>query len=237
MFGKNPIRKQDLSSPEKLWIQEVFPTIQGEGPFAGQGAIFVRLGGCNLRCWWCDTDFESSTWHPTIEELVAKVREATVDTKTDLVVLTGGEPFRQDIAPFCQLLIGQGFRVQIETNGTLWLNSLDAIIRSDRLSIVVSPKTGKIHPRINFYADAFKYIVSADDADSEDGLPMLSTQTPGKKMRLARPDSFWCSPVYVQPLDEYDEAKNKANEAHAVTLVKRHGYRLSYQIHKHLGLP
>ena len=64
MFGTNPSRKQVLDDGQELWVQEVFYTLQGEGPFSGQPALFIRLAGCNLRCFWCDTEFESSTWRP-----------------------------------------------------------------------------------------------------------------------------------------------------------------------------
>lgn len=235
MFGNNPIRKQDLSSPTYLWIQEVFPTIQGEGPLAGEPAIFIRLGGCNLKCYWCDTDFESSTWHPHLDELVNAIIDAQEHCTTDLIVLTGGEPMRQNIVPLVALLRADGYRVQIETNGVYWIDGMENLMPSGQVSIVCSPKTGKVHPKIEHYACAYKYIVSVLDADREDGLPVMSTQRVDKRQRLARPPLGM--PVYVQPLDAYDEEKTLANEKHAIYLVKQHGYRLSYQLHKHLGLP
>lgn len=236
MFGANPIRKQDLSSPSQLWIQEVFPTIQGEGPFAGQAAIFVRLGGCNLKCYWCDTDFESSTWHPHVDQLIGAITDAEEHCNTDLVVLTGGEPFRQDISKLVHELKGLSYRVQIETNGIAWIEGFERFLVDGRCTIVCSPKTGRIHDKIRQYATAWKYIVSVSDACGDDGLPVSSTQVPGKHMHIARGLDEGV-PIYVQPLDDYDEEKNKANERHAVYLVKKYGYRLSYQIHKHLGLP
>jgi len=240
MFGENPIRKQDLSSPNQLWIQEVFPTIQGEGPFAGEGAIFVRLGGCNLKCFWCDTDFESSTWHPHMDELLLAIIAANEHIKTDLVVLTGGEPFRQDISVLCFKLLEQGHRVQIETNGIRWIDAFNddwarLAFANGNLSIVCSPKTAKINKTIESLSSCYKYIVSFDDTDKEDGLPILSTQTKQKHIRLARPPNG--KAVYVQPLDSYDKDENRQNELHAISLVKQYGYRMSYQLHKHLGLP
>ncbi len=240
MFGANPIRKQDLSSPNKLWVQEVFPTIQGEGPFAGMGAVFVRFGGCNLKCWWCDTDFESSTWHPDIDELVTAICDAQEHVKTDLLVFTGGEPFRQNVAPLIFRLLSEDYRIQIETNGIAWIDEFDSdwaklAFNNGNLSIVCSPKTGRINEKIRQNTLAWKYIVSKGDADKDDGLPIMSTQRHDKFMRISRPPHM--ADVYVQPLDEYDKKKNKANEEHAVDLVKRYGYRMSYQLHKHLGLP
>ena len=59
MFGKNPIRKPENHDGNFLKIQEIFYTIQGEGIYSGYPAVFVRLGGCNLACKFCDTEFET----------------------------------------------------------------------------------------------------------------------------------------------------------------------------------
>jgi len=59
MFGTNPLSKPIESDGLYLEVQDIFSTIQGEGPFAGKPAVFLRLAGCNLRCFFCDTDFES----------------------------------------------------------------------------------------------------------------------------------------------------------------------------------
>lgn len=243
MFGNNPIRKQDLSQPESLWVQEVFPTIQGEGPFAGRPAIFVRFGGCNLKCWWCDTDFESSKWRATTDELVEAVLRADEQIISDLVVLTGGEPLRQDITPFVAKLCDLGYRVQIETNGILWVpNMLPYLISgTGDVTFVVSPKTGKINEIFAEYPDRvfYKYIVSRDDANDIDGLPMYSTQVKDRPNLLARPPKGTNKRerVFVQPLDVHEPEANKRNEKFAAELCMKHGYRLSFQLHKHLGLP
>ena len=235
MFGNNPIRKQDLSSPSYLWVQEVFPTIQGEGPHAGRPAIFVRLGGCNLKCYWCDTDFESSTWHPHMDDLICAIIDATEHCTTNFVVFTGGEPMRQNIRPTIAKLIALGYECQIETNGALWIDGLENYIMEHQLSIICSPKTGKVHPKIEEYSIAYKYIVSKLDADPQDGLPIMSTQRQDKRQHLARPPLGM--PVYVQPLDAHEQEATIENERHAIYLCKTYGYRLSYQLHKHLGLP
>lgn len=234
MFGNNPLRKQDLSKREALWIQSIFPTIQGEGPHAGTPAIFVRLGGCNLKCFWCDTDFESSQWVPFVNQVIHAIADLGNLCHTDLVVLTGGEPFRQDISLLVKELLSLHYEVQIETNGILWLDGFEKFLQRNKCTIVCSPKTGKINENIARYSSAYKYIVSVDDACPEDGLPMMSTQNEGKKNKIARPPSHM--PVFVQPLDTQDPAKNELNEKHAVELCMKYGYRLSYQIHKKLGL-
>ena len=72
MFGKNPIRKAEKGDGSVLQIQEIFPTVQGEGPHTGVPSVFVRLGGCNLACSFCDTEFENfENW--SVDDIVAEV--------------------------------------------------------------------------------------------------------------------------------------------------------------------
>ncbi|XYI01416.1 7-carboxy-7-deazaguanine synthase QueE [Sorangium sp. So ce1128] len=229
MLGKNAIRPQELDDGEVLWIQEVFFTLQGEGPFAGQPAIFIRFAGCNLRCFWCDTDFESSTDHPTLDELVGRV-SAMRPPSCDLAVLTGGEPFRQNIVPLLQRLLADGLRVQIETSGSLWLD----LPEHPRLSVVCSPKTTKLHPAIIPRITAYKYVIAAGETDPEDGLPTLSTQRPGHRARIARPSSD--VRVYVMPRDDGDPRANIVNQQACVEVAKCFGYTFTLQMHKILSI-
>jgi 7-carboxy-7-deazaguanine synthase len=228
MFGDNPIRNQDNGDGQTLWIQEVFYTLQGEGPFSGHPSVFVRTAGCNLRCFWCDTDFESSTWRPTLDELIARIDELRPPT-CDLIVLTGGEPMRQNIVPLIARLLNQGLRVQIETNGTLWLD----LPIDPRLTVVCSPKTPSLEPRFVPRIDVFKYVISADSMDPGDGLPAGSTQIRGRMARLFRPLAG--RPVYVTPCDE--PGGQDENRKAATSAALAHGYRLSLQIHKLVNIP
>jgi len=246
MFGQNPIRKQDLTSPQRLRVQEVFPTIQGEGPYAGLPAVFVRLHGCNLKCFWCDTDFESSTWEPSIDELMDHIEDAFSELGEPnpfigrLVVITGGEPLIQNLEWLIGELVEHGCLTQIETNGSCWQPNLIRFIEMGRLVFVCSPKTGKVHKEILDHCIHWKYIVDALSADEEDGLPIASTQTEGKYMKLARPkpSNPWNN-IWVQPMDMDHVNPNitKANTAHATGLVMKYGYRLCIQTHKVVGLP
>ena len=126
-----------------LLISEIFgPTIQGEGPSAGRACTFVRLGGCNLSCDWCDTPY---TWDARRYDLgrelatrpIKEVVEQTLATETPLVVITGGEPLlqAQELSMLVANLQDEGRRVEFETNGTL---SPDGLTRADLF--VVSPK-------------------------------------------------------------------------------------------------
>lgn len=135
-----------------LPVSEVFgPTIQGEGPVAGRQASFVRFMGCNLSCSWCDSawtwddglfDLAAETTHMSAHDIVDALPE-----RTGIVVLTGGEPLMQQRKPawfeLLDLLTMGGYRIHIETNGTLAPS--DYTFESATL-IVVSPKLGNAGP-------------------------------------------------------------------------------------------
>lgn len=218
MRGTNPIRAPLAHDGGELEVKHIFPTLQGEGPYAGWPAVFVRLGGCNLACEFCDTQFEQFTPMKT-GNIVAEVRE--LKGSAALVVITGGEPLRQNIAPLCNALLAEGFKIQIETNGTLYREL------PPQVSIVCSPKnTGlgymPVRDDLMSRISALKFIVSASD-------PRYNHVSEVGQARYR-------TPVYVQPMDEYDEAKNRANRTLAMELAHRYGYRLSLQLHKILGI-
>jgi 7-carboxy-7-deazaguanine synthase len=147
--GSPPIGRLGASPPndERLYVAEVFgPTLQGEGPSRGQLAAFVRLGGCNLHCAWCDTPY---TWDASRFRLrdhiapvdVADVVASVTDMRARLLVITGGEPLlQQRRAAFGTLLRAArrlGMDVEIETNGT---QLPDTEAMPGRPSFNVSPK-------------------------------------------------------------------------------------------------
>ena len=178
MFGKNPIlKKHTLPIGGSLLVREVFPTIQGEGPLSGTPATFIRLAGCNLRCHFCDTDFDVEKAHiKSVEELVY----ACVQYKNKLIVLTGGEPLMQEVGPLIVALRNKGMYVQIETAGSVWPESLtDEVLGTSSTVIVVSPKTPIIHWRVFETASAFKYLVSASSEYNDQGIPITHTQHKG----------------------------------------------------------
>jgi len=90
MFGKNVITKADYQ-PVDLQVEEIFYTLQGEGPFAGRPAVFVRLAGCPLRCQWCDTQFDTGLSKPRmrVDDIMREVQRHAAAIAT-LVVITGG---------------------------------------------------------------------------------------------------------------------------------------------------
>ena len=117
MFGKNPVAKKSWHSSTLLQVREIFHTIQGEGPYSGWPATFIRLTGCPLQCAFCDTVWSDAT-DPfrDVKDVVAEALSKTPHT-TSLFVITGGEPFRQNIQELV-FLLGMGRPscvVQIET--------------------------------------------------------------------------------------------------------------------------
>lgn len=242
MFGKNPIRKQVKDDGQKLAVQEIFYTVQGEGPFAGTPAVFIRLAGCNLACTFCDSEFESGI--DNLVEVDCVVQAAlglfapvpNLFGNDPLVVLTGGEPMRQNIGPLIEkLILTYGMDVQIESAGTLWVEGLNPASYFGKLSFVCSPKTGKLNTEFQAHCSHYKYIISADDPGStNDGLPIKSTQGPTDNL-LFRPSTL--DTVWLQAMDEQDPEKNAANLKEVVHRCMKHGYRLSLQQHKILGLP
>jgi organic radical activating enzyme len=224
MFGDNPIRPPLKGEGNELEVQEIFTTMQGEGPHAGMPAVFIRLGGCNLACSFCDAEFETfdtRTVCDLVDDAVSRCAETETTGAVKLVVITGGEPLRQPIGLLCDSLIERGLQVQLETNGTL-LRPLDA-----RVDMVCSPKnTGNGYARMRAdvleRATAIKFIVSV----SRDGYQDIA--------EVGQTD--FEVPVYIQPMDEYDESKNNENLEHARKLVMLHGARLSVQLHKLMGI-
>lgn len=224
MFGNNPVRKILNSDGSELEVQEIFPTIQGEGVYSGVPAVFLRLGGCNLTCKFCDTEFESFKLRG-IKEIESEINKLSLnqngERSRNLIVITGGEPFRQPIEILCTNLVELGFNVQIETNGTIYRDI------NDKVDIVCSPKNnGKGYARIREdllrRINAFKFIISAFDKNYFD------------VSEVGQLD--YKIPVYVQPMDELDGEKNRSNILRAMELAEQNNYRLSLQLHKILNI-
>ncbi len=105
-------------------ICELFASIQGESTYAGTPCTFIRLSGCNLRCSYCDTTYSYEEGaEQSIEEILERVRDAGLN----LVEITGGEPLLQheEVAELTKRLLDAGYRVLIETNGSMSISSLD----------------------------------------------------------------------------------------------------------------
>lgn len=235
MFGDNPIRRINIQ-PGFLSVERMFYTIQGEGPRAGIPCVFIRLAGCNLACTFCDTEFETqANVELSVDQIVKELAMRFTPRERKLVVMTGGEPMRQNWSRLATWLLATGTEeIQVETAGTLWQQDLVPMLHN--ILFVCSPKTPKINQAIMANCHHWKYIVRAGEANPDDGLPDRGTQqaTQGAPLALFRPpkgDTIWLSPC-----DEYDMAKNEANVQAARDLCLKHGYRLSLQMHKLIGV-
>lgn len=216
----SPAYFRALTDARKLLVTSVFYTFQGEGPFAGQPAVFIRLAGCNIGskadCPFCDTYFNvDSGMQLTVDQLCAEVAKLWPggygSGRTPLVVVTGGEPLLQ--WPMLQKLIvalqlqGQGdVRVQLETNGMYLREEHMHWASQQPLTIVVSPKVSASLGRYPEHAvrpewftatkpPVLKFVVSADPASPYYVLPLCD---------LVRADVD-SDLVYVSGMTDYTE--------------------------------
>ena len=238
MRNNQPPREIVYDPHEDTSITSIFPTIQGEGPFAGRRAVFVRFAGCNLQCPMCDTLYGEKEAMST-EDIVAEVRKHA-PRYAALVVITGGEPFRQpaQLQRLTERLLNRGFDVQVETNGTTF-QYLDPLV-----TVVVSPKTAEIAAGWRYresFADNlyYKYVLHHRHV-SLDGLPTTALANRLEKLgsRVYRPGSgFPRSKIYVQPCDTEDPEIDKRNMLACTESCLEHGYKLGVQMHKIAFLP
>lgn len=237
-----------------LSVHSIFHTIQGEGPFCGYPAVFVRLAGCNLQCPLCDTEYTQGRrpLHP--DQILEEIYRVMGDTRnTRLIVVTGGEPFRQDLAELFDALTKAGYFVQVETNGTLdppddsdseWKYS-DDFNHPDGVYIVCSPKAGKVRDKIHEEACCYKYVGSFGNLSPIDGLPMHPLEHPSlngvprpRILKDYRAQPRY-RPVYLQPTDHKDYRRGGLNDKSLAAVVEscmKHGYILQLQTHKIIGV-
>jgi len=149
---KFPILKDGALLP----LVESFYTIQGEGYNTGQAAFFIRLGGCDVGCSWCDA---KETWNPSIYPPVEieKIVDEAVSYSAKSIVLTGGEPLNYPLDKLCTLLKERNMEIFLETSGSSLLSGqFDWICLSPKKK---KPPVGNIH----MSASELKIIVENDN--------------------------------------------------------------------------
>jgi organic radical activating enzyme len=173
----------EASSGELLRISEIFDSLQGEGPSAGQPCRFLRLALCNLHCHYCDTKY---TWDFARYDYDSEVREATLDAVAaqlaaapgDRLVITGGEPLLQQRA-LAKLLerLPPGLFIEVETNGTraplpALLSRVDQWNVSPKLSSAGDAENLRIRPgalqALQASGRAFLKLVVRSEADRDE---------------------------------------------------------------------
>lgn len=155
---------QPAIAPSTVRISEVFgPTIQGEGPAAGQRAFFIRLAGCPVGCTWCDTRYswDPAARDPTRQSQTVDISALTHDaiarsTESDIIVITGGEPLAQPaaLANLVTQLKPHRPRVHLETAG---MPGADRELLEQFDVIVVSPKLRNAGPQADQHMQLHEY--------------------------------------------------------------------------------
>ena len=196
-----------------LPVMEHFYTLQGEGFHQGRAAYFIRLGGCDVGCVWCDVkDSWDADKHPkyTIEQLVQEVKK----TPTELVVITGGEPLMHNLDALTAALKAAGLHTNIETSGAHPLSG-----HWDW--ICLSPKKFKEPlPGILPHANELKVVVF-NKSDFDWAEKYAALVSPSCKLYL-QPE--WDKAAQVTPLIiDYIKANPK--------------WELSLQVHKYINVP
>lgn len=196
-----------------LPVMEHFYTLQGEGYHQGRAAYFVRLGGCNVGCVWCDV---KESWsfdahpHMSIEEIVGHIK----NSKTPMAVITGGEPLVHNLDALTHAIKSQGIATNIETSGSSPLSgSWDWVC--------LSPKKFKAPlPEVIPAANELKIIVY-NKTDFEWGETFAAQVNKYCKLYL-QPE--WSRAAEMTPLIvDYIKTNPK--------------WELSLQIHKHINVP
>ncbi len=101
---------------DKIPVLEEFYSVQGEGFNTGKAAYFVRIGGCDLACHWCDS---KETWEPEIHQFIpiSEIIQRVKQTAADAIVVTGGEPLIYNFDKFCLEARNAGLTIMVETCG------------------------------------------------------------------------------------------------------------------------
>jgi 7-carboxy-7-deazaguanine synthase len=233
MFGTNEIVgakyfAEELGK-ERLFVTSMFMTLQGEGPYRGLPAFFIRLAKCNLDCSFCDTFFDDGDWmtfdeidhkiHTTINDFYKSIGQTTPRWATNengtkrrmVLVITGGEPMLQDnLGPFLQIQQIKFNNTQIESNGTRIAAGIPP-----STTVVISPKC------IEKNGEPVKYLTVRDSIlERADCLKFVMDAT--KDSPYAEVPAWahdWADrtgkEVFVSPMNIYNDVPKKAKALRA----------------------
>lgn len=242
MFGANKIVGTsffDEAPQDGLLVTSRFFTLQGEGPFRGHPAYFIRLARCNLACSFCDTYFDSGEWcsfSSLLQESDMVIAEfftkrnmpvpawAQGSAKKIVLVITGGEPsLQRNLSSFLEEAQPFFKQIQIESNGITILPNLP-----QSTSLVVSPKCLEKNKRVIRYlepnkkmlarADYLKFVMSAP----EDEHYLAYSEIPEWAHRWAEQTG---KPIFVSPMNIYKQEPQRAkvmrDEGRDLTMEER----------------
>jgi len=196
-----------------LPIVEEFYTIQGEGYHTGKAAYFIRIGGCDIGCKWCDTKF---SWNADLHPVVAVdlIIENVVGCGADSVVVTGGEPLMWNLDYLCSGLHSKGIKTFLETSGAYPLSG-------EWDWIALSPKKG-MHPTDSIWEKANELKVIIENGNDFSDAEIYS----GRVTESCR--------LFLQPeWSRYNELIFAITEY----VKKNTRWRVSLQSHKFMHVP
>ncbi len=187
-----------------IYISEIFgPTIQGEGALIGRPTVFVRVGGCDYRCQWCDTMYAvdpsyKNTWRKmTADEIMAEI-ERLSGGQPILVTLSGGNPAIYDFSALIQLGKAKGYTFAMETQGSLsqaYFPELDNLTLSPK-----PPSAGE-----TFNAEVFEKIIADNPAAQ---LKIVVKNDADYQWAKSLHQQFPSLPCYLQPCNSQVDSDN-----------------------------
>ena len=194
-------------------VMEAFATVQGEGAHSGTPCWFIRLGGCDVGCVWCDVK-DSWDVHAHPRQTVKEMVDAATESGRQTVVVTGGEPAMHDLSALTAALKAAGLQTHIETSGTHALTG-------DWDWVTLSPKKFKAC-REDVYPAAHELkVVVFHRSDME------------WAANHAKQVNDSCG-LFMQP--EWDK-REEATFWILSWIASRPGWRISLQTHKYIGIP
>lgn len=204
---------QDLvNKGEMLPLMEEFYTIQGEGHHTGKPAYFIRVGGCDVGCHWCDV---KESWNPDIHPATATSLIVENAAKySDTIVVTGGEPLTWNMLPLTKQLKSKNLNVHIETSGAYPLTGTWDWI-------CLSPKKNKL-PQNEIYSciDELKVIIYNNH-------DFIFAEEQAAKLKVK-------AELYLQP--EWS-IRDKMIPKIVDYVMKNPKWKISLQTHKYLNIP
>ena len=211
-ISMNKQMQKAVDKGDALPLMEAFYTIQGEGYHKGSSAFFIRIGGCDVGCHWCDVkESWNADLHPPtyVDKIVEKVKKYS-----NIVVVTGGEPLMWNMTPLTNKLKNEGIKIHIETSGAYPLTGTWDWI-------CLSPKK-TMPPKNNIYekADELKVIIHNN-----------------QDIRFAEEQKMYVgkhSKLYLQPEWSKRESTMPIIVSHVLNNPE---WLVSLQTHKYLNIP
>jgi len=220
---------------QKLFVSDIFKSIQGEGAKIGTPSLFLRLGICNLQCTWCDTPY---TWKQGFTDYIARSDEWIIEQLQSLhkgtsiknIVITGGEPLlqQQQLTRLLKHEFFQNLEIEFETNGSQPLSA--DIPNNQKISFNISPKledSGNKPYKVHLYPNAvLKFVYVNKNSETlidnflQENLLKSNKNTPQ-------------TPIYIMP-EGTTLAKMAEKYEDALSYCIKRGYKFTPRLHIYL---